>query len=188
MARTGIGVILSFRTRYINQKFETKMKIVKVDNMNIIIERLKELYFIFLAALISAFSPVRNALILLMLAIVFNVLIGIIEDIHVNKAPFNLKKAFNAVTQLLFYTACVVFVDYAGRLMGDPDVGLTAVKWLTYIVVYFYLTNIFRNAKLIYPRSAAIRFIYDLLSTEIFSRLKNMIGFNNNKNYNDDNQ
>jgi hypothetical protein len=162
------------------------MKIVKVYNMNIIIERLKELYFIFLAALISAFTPVRNALILLMLAFVFNILVGIITDIHVNKAPFSLKKAFNAFTQLLFYAVCVVFLDYGARLMGDSDIGITAVKWLTYIVVYFYLTNIFRNAKLIYPRSAAIRFIYDLLSTEIFSRLKTMIGFNNNKNYNDD--
>lgn len=154
--------------------------------MDTLIDRLKELYWIILAALISAFSPVRNALIFLMLAFIFNIITGIIADIHVNKASFSLKKAFNAFSQLLFYAVCVVFIDYGARLMGDSDIGVTAVKWLTYIVVYFYFTNIFRNARNIYPRSATIRFIYDLLSTEIFSRLKSMIGFNTNKNYHND--
>ena len=161
---------------------------MKIDySMDIFLDRIKELYWLLLTALVSVFSTVKHALIFLLLAFAFNIVTGIITDVHVNKASFNIKKAFSAFSQLLFYAACVVFFDYGARLMGDAGIGVTAVRWLTYIVVYFYLTNIFRNARLVYPKSAAINFIYDLLSTEIFSRLKEMIGMkNNNKDYNND--
>lgn len=152
--------------------------------MDIFLDRIKELYWILITALFSVLSPVEHALILLIISFTFNIISGIITDVHVNKAAFSIKKAFNAIPQLLFYFVLVVFLDYGARIMGDADLGIIAVKWLTYIVVYFYLTNIFRNARLVYPKSAAINFIYDLLSTEIFTRLKDMIGIkNNNKDY-----
>ncbi len=145
--------------------------------MDIIIEKTKELFWLFVTAFISVLSPVQNVLILLFIAFLFNIATGIIADVHVNKAKFSLKKAFNAITQLTFYATCVVFLDYGARLLGEPGIGVTAVKWMTYIVVYFYLTNIFRNARLVYPKNATINFIYELLSTEIFEKLKIFIGY-----------
>lgn len=176
---------MSFFYAFSQANFEIKMK---TDySMDIFMDRIKELYCLLLTALVSVFSPVKHALVFLMIAFMFNIINGIITDVHVNRAPFSLKKAFSAFSQLLFYAVCVVFLDHGARLMGDTEIGVTAVKWLTYIVVYFYLTNIFRNARLVYPKSAAIKFIYDLLSTEIFSRLKEMIGIrNNNKDYHND--
>lgn len=141
------------------------------------IDRLKELLWAMVTAFISVVSPVQNTLILLFMAFVFNIATGIIADVHVNKAKFNLKKAFNAVTQLTFYGACVVFLDYGTKLLEEPQIGIMAIKWLSYIVVYFYLTNIFKNAKMVYPQSQAITFIYEVLSTEIFDKLKSVIGF-----------
>ncbi len=44
---------------------------------------------------------------------------GIITDVHVNKKLFNIKKAFNALSQLFFYFTCVVFIDYGATLLGD---------------------------------------------------------------------
>ncbi|RNC66459.1 hypothetical protein [Proteiniphilum sp. X52] len=149
--------------------------------MDVLIEKTKELFWLIVTALISVLTPVQNVLVLLFVAFLFNIATGIIADVHANKAKFNLKKAFNAVTQLTFYAACVVFLDYGARLLNEPEIGITAVKWMTYIVVYFYLTNIFKNAKLIYPSNLAIKFIYELLSTEIFERLKNMVGYKPSK-------
>lgn len=151
--------------------------------MDLIFEKTKELFWLTVTAVASILTPVQNTLILLFIAFVFNIATGIITDIHVNKAKFNLKKAFNSITQLTFYAACVVFLDYGARLLNEPEIGITAVKWLTYIVSYFYLTNIFKNARLVYPTNNAINFIYELLSTEIFDRLKNMVGYKSNKNY-----
>ncbi len=144
--------------------------------MDLFVEKAKELFWAFITAMSSVLMPVKETLILLFISFVFNIITGIITDVHVNKAKFDLKKAFNAITQLTFYATCVVFLNYGSSLIEEKDIGLIAVKWLTYIVVYFYLTNIFKNARQVYPRSQAINFIYELLSTEIFDRLKNMVG------------
>lgn len=44
-------------------------------------------------------------------------------------------------------------------------------------VGYFYLTNIFRNAKLLFPNSKSVEFIYSFLSTEVLYKLKEYLGF-----------
>lgn len=150
--------------------------------MEIFLERLKELFWLTIGAMSSVLMPVRETLILLFVSFVFNIVTGIITDVHVNHAKFNLKKAFNAVSQLTFYATCVVFLNYGTTLIHEENIGLVAVKWLTYIVVYFYLTNIFKNARQLYPSNPAINFIYELLSTELFDRLKNMVGYKKNSN------
>lgn len=144
-----------------------------------VIDSTKQTMWLIITAVVSIFAPVQNILILLFLAFMFNIITGIITDVHVNKKLFNIKKAFNALSQLFFYFTCVVFIDYGATLLGDVKLGEIGVKWLTCIVVYFYLTNIFKNARKVYPENLAISFIYELLSTEIFDRLKGMVGFKN---------
>jgi len=147
-----------------------------IDNIDFVVDRAKELYWWVATAVLSVLVPVEDILIVLFYAFLFNIVIGIITDVHVNKAKFSINKAFNAFSQLAFYGACVVFLDIAAKRLDEPDMGITAVKWLTIIVLYFYLTNIFKNARQIFPKSQAIAFIDELLSTELFSRLKNMFG------------
>lgn len=156
----------------------------KAAIMEDVFVRVKELVYIIIAGIGSALLPVKDILVLLSLGFVFNIITGIVTDIHVNKTSFNIKKAFSAITQLTFWATLVVFLDYGSRRMGEPQMGVTAVKWITMIVVYFYLTNIFKNARQVYPSSQAINFVYELLSTEIFTRLKNIIGYKNNDNEN----
>lgn len=143
-----------------------------------ILDTTKQTMWLIITAVVSVFAPVKNILSLLFLAFLFNIIIGIITDVNVNKRQFNIKKAFDALAQLLFYFACVVFLDFGATLLNDDTLGALGVKWLTCIVVYFYLTNIFRNARQMFPKNQAIGFIYELLSTEIFDRLKGMLGFN----------
>lgn len=144
--------------------------------MDMFFEKVKELFWVIVTALSSVLMPVKGTLILLFISFIFNIVTGIITDVHVNKAKFDLKKAFNAITQLTFYATCAIFLNYGTSLINEVEIGLIAVKWLTYIVVYFYLANIFKNARQVYPKSQAINFIYELLSTEIFDRLKSMVG------------
>lgn len=144
-------------------------------------ERFKELFWIVITAIGSLLLPIREILILLSLGFVFNIFTGIVADIHVNRAQFSIKKAFSAITQLTFFMAAVFFLDYGSKLIHDAQIGQTSVKWLTLIVSYFYLVNIFRNAKQVFPKNQAIAFIYEILSTEIFMRLKALItGYRSN--------
>lgn len=147
--------------------------------METFIEKTKDLFWIMFTAIASVFTPVQNILILLFIAFIFNIFTGIVADIRVNKKSFNMKKAFDAITQLMFWAALIIFLDYGSKLLNEVSLGVTAIKWVTYIVVYFYLTNIFRNASLVYPHNQAIKFIHELLSTAIFWRLKEMLGFKN---------
>lgn len=151
--------------------------------------KFKELLWIVITAIGSLLLPIQDILILLSLGFVFNIFTGIVADIHVNHAPFSMKKAFSAISQLTFFMATVFFLDYGSKALHDAQIGHTSVKWLALIVSYFYLVNIFRNAKEVFPKNLAIAFIYEILSTEIFIRLKGMItGYrsNNHHNNNDD--
>ena len=77
---------------------------------------------------------------------------------------------------LLFYFALIIFIHIAMSTQY-LETGSTMVTWLTYIVGYFYMTNIFRNAVIIFPGSKSIAFIYSFLSTEVIYKLKEFLGF-----------
>lgn len=160
-------------------------RLTKTAIMENFVDRLKELMYLIVAGIGSALLPVQDILILLSMGFVFNIFTGIVTDIHVNYARFDIKKAFSAITQLTFYATCVVFLNHGAKLLDEPQMGIVAVKWVTMIVIYFYLTNIFKNAKQVYPRNLAISFIYEILSTEIFTRLKETIGIKNNNDEKD---
>lgn len=155
------------------------MKNMCIDS---ILESSKEIMWLIVSAIVSVFAPVQNILLLLFWAFLFNIIVGIIADVNVNKKRFDLKKAFTAISQLLFYFACIIFLSHGAELLGDEKIGTLGVKWVTCIVSYFYLTNIFRNASQLFPKNEAVKFIYELLSTEIFNRLKEMLGFKTNGN------
>jgi hypothetical protein len=146
--------------------------------MEHITERIKDIILLIFAAIAGALAPVHDILQGLLWAFGFNIAMGIIADVHVNKAKFSMRKAFNAVAQVAFYAICAVFLNKEAVFLREPEMGETAIKWLTLIVLYFYLTNIFRNAHLIFPKSQSIALIYEVLSTEIFTRLKKMLGKN----------
>jgi len=134
-------------------------------------------FFLFaVTGIVSVFSPLHDVFLALIMSFIFNIVTGIIADVHVNKEDFKIKKAFEAIVHLTFYVALVLFIHNIAVNLGDLEAGRIGVKWATYIVVYFYLTNILRNASLVYPKNAAITFMYMVLTTQIFAKLKELIG------------
>lgn len=152
--------------------------------INQLIGFFKPFILLIITALISAVSPIGDVLVALFFAFLFNIFTGIVTDVHVNKKDFCIKKAFDAITQLLLYATLIVFVHFITTRLKDFSIGETGVKWITYIVVYYYLTNILRNAKKVFPKSSAILFMYDVMSTQVFTKLKEFIGM---KSTNSDN-
>lgn len=134
-----------------------------------------------ITGIVSVFSPLHDVLFALFLSFAFNIATGIIADIHANKEEFKIKKAFEAIVHLTFYVALVYFIYNIALSLGDAESGRIGVKWATYIVVYFYLTNILRNASLCFPNNQTISFLYMVLTTQIFAKLKDMLGIKSNK-------
>lgn len=53
---------------------------------------------------------------------------------------------------------------------GDDKAAIIAIKSLTYVFMYVYLQNAFRNLIIAYPRELALRIIYHVIRLE-FTRV-----------------
>lgn len=145
------------------------------------IEQLKQALWIIFTGIVSMFCSILGFMILLAIGFIFNFLVGMTADRKLNDRGFDQDKAFKAIKHLGFFFATIVFLSIGAVLIKEESYGEFGAKWLTCVVVYFYLTNIFRNAHLMDPQNETIKFIYELLTTEIFGRLKEMIGIKNKK-------
>lgn len=153
-----------------------------MENM---IEQVKNAFWIALTFCLGHFTNVSWSIGMLFAGFMLNIFIGIGADVHSGDKEFKMRKATEGVKLLMFYVVIVFFL-YA-ITYKNPPMSDTIVNWLTYIVSYFYLTNVFRNAKIIFPKSEGVKFIYDFLSTEIFYRLKEYIGWHRKNREEEDN-
>jgi len=154
------------------------------DFLNSLVNFIKPILLIILTGITSLCAPIGDVLMVLFYAFLFNIFAGIAADVNVNGKQFSLKKAFESIKQALFYFFLIWFIHYSADNLGFDKIGHTAIKWVTLTVVYFYLTNILRNALAIFPQNKAIGFMYVVMTTQIFNKLRNYFGFQetNNKN------
>jgi heme A synthase len=125
---------------------------------------------------LSIFSPVEDVFWLLLGAFIINIVVGIVTAIHAEKSRFSMSRFFGAFMQFALYIIFVVFLYWMGHVQHDGVIADTGIKWVTYIVIYCYFLNIFRNARTLWPKARAIDMIYQTLSTEVLAKLKDQIG------------
>jgi len=150
------------------------------DFMSHFWQNLKPVLLVVITGFTSLFSPIQDVLQVLLMAFLFNIFAGIATDSNINKTRFCLKKAFESFKQLLFYVILIYFIHNIFDSLGNDEWGHVGIKWITMTVVYFYMTNILRNTSLLFPKNKAIEFIYIVLTTRIFEKLKNYLGINKN--------
>jgi hypothetical protein len=73
---------------------------------------------------------------------------------------------------MAFIMALVYYMHEVFEKLLMDTTGHEIIKWIAILAVYFYTTNIFRNATLMYPKNKLFAFIYELLTTQIFTRIK----------------
>lgn len=134
-------------------------------------ELMKQFWAWLIALLLAAFQPLSVALLVLMAAWTINIFMGLAADKNTGK-DFEFKKFFSAAKQLGFIFAILFVISLATTGYGESGIAFTIAKWGTWIVSYFYVTNIFRNAAQLWPGNKAIAFIYSFLTTEAFGYIK----------------
>lgn len=134
-------------------------------------EWIKQLWTWLLALILAAFQPLSVAILVLMAVWTLNIVMGISADKN-NKQDFNLKKALTAAKQLGFIFAVLFVISLATTGYNERELAFTIAKWGTWVVSYFYVTNIFQNANILWPGNKAIGFIYSFLTTEAFGYIK----------------
>lgn len=79
---------------------------------------------------------------------------------------FSFRKFKNALAELLLYVT-IIHVIYSVMLQcGDNEAAMIVIKSLTYVFMYVYLQNAFRNLIVAYPKKIALRIIYHVIRLE----------------------
>ena len=143
--------------------------------------------------MISYLQPVHNAMLVLIFMFLADMAFGILTDLFVNRKRFNPKKFMLAFFYVAIYLSIVSSIYVIGEHMGDVEESLFVVKTITYVFIYFYMTNTFRNLKTMFPNNKPIVFLEFVLCLEFTKRIPGLDEFlkrdikevNDNKTFNE---
>ena len=127
-----------------------------------------------LCANIAAFLfPLKNELFGLILLFSVNFLFGLLADIC-NHRDWSFKKAFRLFRDAAVYFTMVASIYMMGYFKGEETATMQCVSFLTYVAIYFYGTNILRNARMVTQEQSTLfrvlDFLYYIFSLRIIKR------------------
>ena len=122
-----------------------------------------------LSPVLASFTPTAGFMWALVIMFGFNIWAGMrADDVTIkNCKRFSFSKFKNAIAELLLYVT-VIHVIYSVMVQcGDDAAALIVIKSLTYVFMYVYLQNAFRNLIKAYPTKIALRIIYHVIRLEL---------------------
>ena len=112
--------------------------------------------------------PISNYLTVVILFATIDVAFGIADDRH-----FDFKKAYKFITRGLGYLFLLIFTITAATLLRESEETISVVvSWETYVMIYFFGTNILRNWNKLQPDNKVVSFLYWVLSFKIVEKIK----------------
>lgn len=118
--------------------------------------------------ILGYFTPTKGFVFSLVMMFSFNIWAGMRADgvAIVRCKNFSFRKFKNALCELLLYLFIVEIIFVIMKNCGDDQAAIVVVKSLTYVFMYVYLQNAFRNLIIAYPRELALRIIYHVIRLE----------------------
>lgn len=112
-------------------------------------------------ALFSLLAPIQYFMYAMVLLFFLNFVFGVLAAV-VNGEKWDNKKAmmFFVCCAVFFVTACSAFI--IGHLMGESQQAVAVVKFLCYVAIYVFGTNIFRNLRTIPQKDSPWYKLFDL--------------------------
>ncbi len=145
-------------------------------------DKLEEVFKIVWLILVSIFTPIKIAIIVLMFFFTLNFFIGFKNDQLVHGKDFSLKKAVEGGMLLGLFYALIFIVNMTLSLYNEMDLAESASKFLSWIFCYWYLVNILRNSIEIFSESKSLKFLYSILTVQILDLILAKFGL---KHYDD---
>ena len=118
--------------------------------------------------LLGYLTPTKGFVYALIVMFGFNIWAGMRADgvAIVRCKNFSFRKFKNALFELFMYLFIVETIFTIMKNCGDDNAAIISVKSLTYVFMYVYLQNEFRNLIIAYPRKLALRIIYHVIRLE----------------------
>lgn len=149
--------------------------------MDTVYLRVKEMAIGAIALVISVLSPISTALVLLITMSIVDVFLGFGANRKVLGEEFKFNKAFNAITKMAFFCLLTVLIHLTFHLYGEVEVASVVVKYLSWIIIYYYILNMLYNAGKIYPDSKVIPFLVEVMQLHILGAMLSRMGINVSK-------
>lgn len=122
--------------------------------------------------ILGYFTPTKGFVFSLVMMFSFNIWAGMRADgvSIVRCKNFSFRKFKNALCELILYLFIVETIFIIMKNCGDEKASIIVVKSLTYVFMYVYLQNAFRNLIKAYPTKVTLRIIYHVIRLE-FTRV-----------------
>ena len=118
--------------------------------------------------LLAYLTPTAGFMYALIIMFAFNIWAGMRADgvAIVRCKNFSFPKFKNALCELLLYVVIIYVIYSVMWQCGDGGAAIIVIKSLTYVFMYVYLQNAFRNLIKAYPKEIALRIIYHAIRLE----------------------
>ena len=133
-----------------------------------------------LANVAGLLFPIRDEIYGLVLLFTGNFIMGMLADVC-NRREWSFKKAFRFFRDAAIYFVMVSSIYLLGHFKGEEEAAMHCVSFMIYVAIYFYGTNILRNARMLTnERStlfAVLNFLYYLLSLRVLEKSESLKGY-----------
>lgn len=140
-------------------------------------EDLKTLIVGVLAGIAAYLNPISGDLVSMLAVFMLNFIFGLFAALFANNESFKFKKAWKCVKEAAVFFVLVMAIFFIGERKGNMDGAIQCVSFVSYSVFYFYGVNMLRNAKLLFPKSRAIAFLYDVVSIEFAKKIPGLSNY-----------
>lgn len=135
-------------------------------------EQMRLIFITGISPVMGIITPTAGFVYALIVMFSFNIWAGMRADgIGICRCSnFRFRKFKNALAELFLYLAIIELIYTIMSNCGDNAAALVIVKSLTYVFLYVYAQNSFRNLVIAYPSNVALRIVYHLIRLE-FGRM-----------------
>ena len=123
------------------------------------------------AMLVAFYNPIGATLLAVALAFFFDLIIGVLKGKVVGRKDVDSTKGKRALILFCIYIFLIMFLFTIGKLMKDTYFTQHIVIIVSVVTIWFYITNGFKNLKVIFPSSKVLGFFYWILNVEFVNNL-----------------
>lgn len=132
------------------------------------LEQLRIIFVTVTSPIIAYMTTTSNFIFALIIAFAFNLFSGMRADgVSISRCiNFKFSKFKNALLEICLYLVIIHVLYSIVILCGDKKEAYFVIKSLTYVFIYVYATNSFKNLIKAYPKNVALRIIFHILRLE----------------------
>ena len=140
-----------------------------------------------IANVVGLLFPIWNDIFGLVLLFTVNFIVGLLADVC-NHREWSFRKAFSFFRDAGIYFAMVACIYFLGYLKGEERAAVHCVSFMIYVAIYFYGTNIMRNARMITNEHSTLyrvlNFLYYIFSLRMLERNSSLKEYIDHENRN----